>query len=298
MLQYASCADPGHSDNFTAQLYLLLRYSAHAARINCVLTYRYVRLTEIRSMSSLAISLITFACVFGGALLGMALRAVLPQHHLSVESKDAVKVGMGLVATMAALVLGLLVASAKASYDQQRTELTDMSSKIVTLDRVLAHYGPETKEARDLLRNSVSRILDQLWLKGGQSQMGPPSSGGEVLYDKIQGLAPTDDAQRSLKAQALAIAMTIGQTRWLMYEQTIESVSVPLLVVLVLWLTTLFISFGLFAPANATVAVSYFAAALAVSSAILLILEMYTPYAGIIHISDAPLRAALAQLGK
>jgi hypothetical protein len=247
----------------------------------------------------MAISSITFACVFGGALLGMTLRAVLPEHHLSSESKDSVKVGMGLVATMAALVLGLLVASAKASYDQQRTELTDMSSKIVTLDRVLAHYGPETKEVRDLLRSSVARMLDQLWLKGGgRSQMGPPSSGGEVLYDKIQALAPKDDRQNSLKAQALAIAMTIGQTRWLMYEQTVESVSIPLLVVLVLWLTTLFISFGLFAPANATVAVSYFAAALAVSSAILLILEMYTPYAGMIHISDAPLRAALAQLGK
>jgi hypothetical protein len=249
-------------------------------------------------MSSMAIGSITFACVFGGALLGMALRAILPQHHLSADSKDAVKVGMGLVATMAALVLGLLVASAKASYDQQRTELTDMSSKIVTLDRILAHYGPETKEMRDLLRVDVTHILDQLWIEGGHSQVAPMTSGGEILYDKIQALAPKDDAQHTLKAQALAIAMIIGQTRWLMYEQTIESVSIPLLVVLVLWLTTLFISFGLFAPANATVTISFFAAALAVSSAILLILEMYTPYAGMIHISQAPLRAALAQLGR
>jgi hypothetical protein len=253
---------------------------------------------ETRIMSTLAISSITFACVFGGALLGMALRAVLPEHHQSSDSKDAVKVGMGLVATMAALVLGLLVASAKASYDQQRTELTDMSSKVVALDRILAHYGPETKESRDLLREDASRILGQLFATSGHSAAPVITAGGEVLYDKLQALVPKDDTQRTLKSQALAIALVIGQTRWLMYEQSIESVSIPLVAVLVLWLTTLFVSFGLFAPVNATVALSYLASALAVSSAIFLIVEMYTPYAGIIRISDGPLRAAIAQLGK
>jgi hypothetical protein len=111
-------------------------------------------------------------------------------------------------------------------------------------------------------------------------------------------LTPSDETQRSLKAQALTIAMGIGQTRWLMYEQTVEPISVPLLVVLILWLTTVFISFGLLAPANLTVAASFCAAALAVSSAILLILEMYSPYVGLLHISSATLRAAVAQLGR
>jgi hypothetical protein len=249
-------------------------------------------------MSSLEVSSIAFVCVFGGSLLGLGLRAVLPEHHLSADTKDAVKVGMSLVATMAALVLGLLVASAKSSYDQQRNEMTDMSSKIVLLDRILAHYGPETKEVRDLLRIAATRILDQTWSKdSGHSRLEPPI-GSEVLYDKLQALTPRDDTQRSLKAQALTIMIAIGQTRWLMYEQTVEPVSVPLLVVLILWLTTVFISFGLLAPANLTVAASYFAAALAVSSAILLILEMYSPYVGLLHISSATLRAAVAQLGR
>jgi hypothetical protein len=251
-------------------------------------------------MSSLEISSITFGCVFGGALLGLAIRRLLPKDHLSGDTKDAVKVGMGLVATMAALVLGLLVASAKSSYDQQRNEMTEMSSKIVLLDRVLAHYGPETKEERNLLRNAATRILDQTWPKDnvGDSQLEPPAAGGEVLYDKLQALTPKDETQRSLKAQALAIGMGIGQTRWLMYDQTVEPVSAPLLIILILWLTTIFISFGLLAPANLTVAASYFAAALAVSSAILLILEMYSPYTGLLHISSATLRAAVAQLGR
>jgi hypothetical protein len=112
-------------------------------------------------MSSIAISSIVFTCVFGGAMFGIFIRATLPQNHLSADSKDFVKLGMGLVATLCALVLGLLIASAKGSYDAQSNELTQMSAQVVLLDRVLAHYGPETKERRDLLRVSVVRILDQ-----------------------------------------------------------------------------------------------------------------------------------------
>jgi hypothetical protein len=251
-------------------------------------------------MSSIAISSITFAFVFGGALLGMSLRAALPEHYLSADSKEAVKVGMGLVATMAALVLGLLIASAKSSYDTQNSELTDMSSKLILLDRVLAHYGPESKEAREQVRISVVRALDQMWSKdpAGLSQSEPSSTGSEVLYDKIQALSPKDDAQRSIQSMALSIVIGLAQTRWLMYEQRVNSVSAPLLIVLVFWLTALFISFGLFAPRNATVILTLLVSALSVSGAILLILEMYTPYAGLIRIPDTPLRTALAHLGQ
>ena len=251
-------------------------------------------------MSSITISLIVFVCIFGGALLGILLHASLPQHHLAADSKDIVKLGMGLVGTMSALVLGLLVASAKGSYDAQSAELTQMSANIALLDRALALYGPETKETRDLLRGAVSRILDQMWSKDGTgvSSQAPTSAGGEILYEKIQGLAPKNDSQRSLQGQALNIAVDIGKTRWLMYEQAITSVSMPLLVVLVLWLTVIFVSFGLFAPFNATVVSSLLVSALSVSGAIFLILEMYGPFSGLIQISSAPLRAALAHLGQ
>ena len=108
-------------------------------------------------------SLIIFVCVFGGALLGILLRAVLPEHHLSKETQDIVKLGMGLVGTMAALVLGLLVASAKGSYDAQSAEVTQLAANVAMLDRALALYGPETKEIRAILRNAVRRVLDQMW---------------------------------------------------------------------------------------------------------------------------------------
>lgn len=250
-------------------------------------------------MSSMAISWIVFACVFGGALLGTFLRAALPEHHLSTESKDLVRLGMGLIATMAALVLGLLIASAKSSYDTQRSELTQISANIILLDRVMAHYGPETKEARDLLRDSVVRVLDQIWPDDDSrtAQLAPTAAGAEPLYNKIHALSPQSESQRALQAKALSIAEDIAQTRWLLFAQRGSAIAMPFLVVLIFWLTILFASFGLFAPPNATVIVTLFVCALSVSSAIFLILELDLPFEGLIAISSAPLGNALVHLG-
>jgi hypothetical protein len=186
-------------------------------------------------MSSIATSTVVFACVFGGALFGMFLRAVLPQQDLNSDSKDVVKLGMGIVATLAALVLGLLIASAKGSYDAQDVALTQISAKLILLDRVLAHYGPETKEVRDLLRGSAVCILDQISSKGpaGSFPFGASSNEAEILLDKIQELAPEDDRQRSLQTQALGIVLDLGQMRWLLYAQETSSISMPLLIILV-----------------------------------------------------------------
>ena len=248
----------------------------------------------------MAISLIVFACVFGGAVMGVLFRGSLPESHLSADSQAVVRLGMGFVATMAALVLGLLVSSAKSSYDTQSAEVMDMSSKVIFLDRVLAHYGPETKEARDLLRGAVVANLDRIWPQERMraSEAVPPSTGADVLLDKIQALSPKDDTQRSLKAQALSMVLGLGQTRWLMYEQGAGSVSTPMLVILVFWLAAIFFSFGLSAPRNATVTAALFVSALSVSGGIFLILEMYTPFGGLIEISSAPVRFALAHLGQ
>jgi hypothetical protein len=247
-------------------------------------------------MIFIVIRLIVFACTFGGALLGMFLRAVLPERHLSADSKETVRLGMGMIATMAALVLGLLVASAKNFYDTQSSDLTQLSANVVLLDRVLAHYGPETKEARDVLRGAVARSLNLIWHQ--DSQMAPTAAGGEILYDIIQALSPQNDVQRALKAQASSMAIDLGKLRWLMFEQGSASVSLPLLAVLVFWLAIVFASFGLFAPPNVTVIVTLFLCALSVSAAIFLILEMYMPFLGLMQLSSAPLRNALAHLGQ
>ena len=245
-------------------------------------------------------SLIVFACVFGVALFGMFLRALLPEQHLSADSKDTVRLGMGMIATMAALVLGLLVASAKNFYDAERSELTRMSANVILLDRVLAHYGPETKEARDLLHGAVARTLDQIWPQERQehSQLDPRAAGGEILYDKIQELLPQNDTQHALRAQASSMAIDLGKMRWLMFEQGSNSISMPLLAMLVFSLAIVFTSFGLFAPTNATVMAALFFCALSVSGAVFLILEMYRPFEGLTQIPSSALRNALAHLGQ
>jgi hypothetical protein len=251
-------------------------------------------------MNAITIGLVVLACVGIGALLGSLLRNRLPPNHLSPDSLDAVKLGTGLVGTMSALVLGLLISSAKGSYDAVTSEMTQMSARVVFLDRVLALYGPETKEARDLLRAAVVRSRDRLWpQEGGRpSQVGPPGPDMETMLGKIQALSPKDDVQRSLRSQALSMGYGLGETRWLFYEQSSPSVPTPMLVILVFWLTVIFIGFGLFAPRNGTVIASLFFAGLAVSGAIFLIAEMYTPFSGVMHVSSESVRFAIAHLGQ
>jgi hypothetical protein len=243
---------------------------------------------------------IVLACVSGGALLGMVLHRILPEHHLNSDSKDVIKLGMGLTATMSALVLALLIASAKSSYDAQRNELTQLSVNVILLDRVLAKYGAETKMARDILRRSVVRIINQIWPKTDASanELDPTTVRAGELYDKIEELAPQNEAQRSLKSDAEKVSIDLAQTRWLLFEQTGSSIPMPFLVLLVFWVTIIFLSFGLFAPPNATVISTLFLCALSVSGAIFLILELDRPFGGLVQISSAPLHNAVAHLGE
>jgi hypothetical protein len=244
-------------------------------------------------MSPTAISFIVFACVFGGALAGMALRVVLPEHHRSAETKDLVKSAMALIGTLSALVLGLLVASAKGTFDTQKAELTSLSAGALMLDRVLDHYGPEAKATRGLLHEVVTDFAARIW-HGGAT----PSKRSDTLFDGIENLEPKDDRQRDLKVEAIALAIELGRTRQLMLAQSYSSISTPLMAVVVFWLTINFLSLGLFAQRNAVVTAALFVCALSVAGAIFLILEMDRPYEGLIRISDAPLQNALTHMGQ
>ncbi|HVN87260.1 MAG TPA: hypothetical protein VMW17_20700 [Candidatus Binatia bacterium] len=253
-------------------------------------------------MTSTIIACIAFACVFGGASLGMFLRRALPEHHLSSDSKDVIKLGIGLVGTMSALVIGLLISSAKSTFDTQNSELTQSAANVVVLDHLLAHYGPETRAARDLLRRVTTDWLDQLWPAAGSRPVALPATKGaqppiEAIQEIIRGLAPQSDAQRQLQSQSLQVTATLSQTRWLFLGQFGgRGIPMPFLVILIAWLVVIFISFGLFAPPNQTVIAVLLLCALSASGAIFLILEMEHPFEGLMKVSDAPLRAALAQL--
>jgi hypothetical protein len=245
-------------------------------------------------MSPILIAALVFACVAGGALLGLSLRSVLPDHHRTPESKEVVKGATALIGTISALVLGLLVASAKSSYDTQKNELTQLSARIILLDRVLAHYGPETDEARALLRKGTSAALAQLWSRDANG----PIVKNEAIYDMIANLSPKDEGHRLVQNQAAELIIDLGQTRMLMASQAGSSISTPLLVIVVFWLAVNFVSFGLFANRNATVLAALLTCALCVAGAILLILEMDRPFQGLIRIPDTPLRDAVSRLGQ
>jgi hypothetical protein len=253
-------------------------------------------------MTSLIIGLITFVCAFGGAMLGLALRNVLPEHHLSEDSRDTVKMGTGLIATLTALVLGLLVSSAKNTFDAMNTSLTQGGARMVMLDRVLANYGPETHDARELLRNNLVTITEALWPQHAVKATGiktvATASGIEAVQIKIRQLVPQNDSQKVLLSQALQISSELLEMRWLVIEQSQISLPIAFVVILLFWLTILFICIGLFAPPNRTVIAVLFVCAISVAGAIFLMQEMNHPLSGIMKVSGDPLFKALEHLGK
>jgi len=197
---------------------------------------------------------------------------------------------------MAALLLGLLVASAKSSYDARSSELTQLAANTILLDRALAHYGPETGEIRQILKIVTARTIDQVWQKNGGEL--PSQTGGGVLFDKVQELVPHSDSQRAIQSQAQSIMISSGQTRLLMFAQSSNSISTPFLVIVVFWLSMLFVSFGLFAPRNGTAITTLVIAAISVAGALFLILDLNQPFTGLLQIPSTSMHMALSVLGK
>jgi hypothetical protein len=246
-------------------------------------------------------SVIVFACVLAGTFFGIFLHNKLPGHHLSGETKDVVRLGTGLIGTIAALVLGLLIASANSTYETQSGQIQQLTANIIELDRILALYGPETDSARNLLRSVVASMADQVWRENGSgSGKAAPfeaSSASLSFYDEILNLAPRNEAQRSLQAWAIDSAHDLAKTRLLLFAETDRTMPMPFLVVLISWLTIIFASFSLFADNNATTIVALGIFALSASASIFLILELSQPFTGLMMISSEPLRNALAPLG-
>lgn len=251
-------------------------------------------------MNTTLTALIVFGCLVGAVLLGRALRRLLPEDHLTADSRDTIKLAMGLVATMAALVLGLLVSSAKGSYDTERSEVIQMAAKVAFLDRALAVYGPEAAEARTRFHEAVKEAVMAIWPReaSGSAQLAPNPQAGNAVYAAVQDLSPHDDTQRKLKDQATTIATDLGQLRSLLVAQSVPSISEPMLIILVSWLVVIFIGFSVLAPRNPTVILALMVSALAVSGAIFLILELDQPFGGVIRISSEPMLNAMHQFAQ
>ena len=255
-------------------------------------------------MNPTTIGIITFAFAFGGVVLGIWLRSALPKHHLDAESRDSVKVGIGLIATMTALILGLVTASAKNSFDSLDSAVKETAVQLLTLDRTLARYGPETGQIRTGLKQAVGERIDMIWPKSSSQPVSlDPTTADmaprvEALADAIRALKPHDDVQRALQTRAVDLAERVLQARWLVMAGTGISVPVPFLVVLLFWITATFASFGLFAPRTGTVIVVLFVCALSIGGALFLVLELDGPFDGLLRVSPDPLRFAYTHINR
>jgi len=229
----------------------------------------------------------------------MFLRKILPDD-LGEDAKEVVRMTMGLIVLVTALVLGLFVASAKNAYDTQNAHVRQMTANVILLDVLLARYGPDADTARHLLRPAIVTLADRLWqVNGFEHAEDVPfhiSASTDAFNDMLWELSPSTEPQRAHKARAIEITTELTQTRLLLLAMRTDSVPTAFLVVLMFWLTIIFASFGLFAQPSPVVIVCLFVSAMSVAGAIYLILDLGQPFSGMIQIPSTPLRNALAPL--
>ena len=200
---------------------------------------------------------------------------------------------------MAALVLGLLIASAKSSYDTKSTQIQQITANIIQIDLDLEQYGPDAQNVRIALRETIPPLIDRIWNEGNRVKFLPfaaPVEAAEFLK-KLQQLQPNNDSQRAVQAQVLSAVANLSQARLSLFAQSNDAIPTPFLAILIFWVAIIFTSFGLFVRPNRIVIVTFFVGGLSVASAILLILEMGQPFTGLMQISSEAPRHALAPLG-
>jgi uncharacterized membrane protein (DUF485 family) len=253
-------------------------------------------------MNHLVMALIVLCCLFGSALLGSYVRQRLPSHHLSDDSVAVLKLATGLLATMSALVLGLLVSSAKGTFDSTNAELEGAAAKVVEFDRVLARYGPEAQPIRTQLKHNYEQVLQSLASRDRArlALLDSPAaiSRSEALQQQVADLSPTTDNQRSLKATALQMMDAVFAARWLTLLKANQSIPPVMLVILITWLSIIFGSFGLFAPRNGTIVVVLAMCAVSAAATILLVEELNRPLDGLISVSLEPIQHTMMRLGQ
>jgi hypothetical protein len=249
----------------------------------------------------MTIGFVVFVCTFAASIGGMMLRAVVSPAYLNEESKDTIKVGTGLIATMSALILGLVTASAKTSFDAVDIGIKHAAGDVLSLDRILAQYGPETEPVRQTLKRLMERRIHALWPSPGQRTQSDPTEAmkePEALAAQVRALTPQNDEQKWLQTRAAALSQSLLETRWEIFTSIGQSIPTAFLGVLTFWLSITFASFGLFAPKNATAVTVLLICALSVAFAVVLVLELQTPFRGMIRVSPAPLKSALSHMNQ
>jgi hypothetical protein len=243
---------------------------------------------------------IVLACLLAAVWAGARLRRIIPPDRLCPDTRDTIKLATGLVATMTALLLGLLISSTKATYDTNRAQVLQVASKFALLDRMLEIYGPRAAEVRGKLHAMIEESTRKMWpdeTKIPSQAAGDPHT-GNAFYVALLKMEAGNDAERTLKAQGVSLIIEIGEVRSLMYSESATSISQPLLLVVVLWLVIIFAGFSLLAPPNTTAKFALLASALCAAGAIFLMLELDRPFDGLMRISSEPMLKVLSGIAE
>jgi len=251
-------------------------------------------------MNSITVSLAVTLCVFAGGVGGLVLHRIVPKAHMTKETQDVIRLGTGMLSVMASLVLGLLIATGKSTYDRADADNRSYAAELILLNETLRDYGNAAAVPRALLRQYTAQALRDVWPEPGEGPVRVENQeAGETLEhvrEAIRALTPVDAGQRWLQDQALQINVSLLRQRWLLIEQNGPSVRPVVIAILVSWITLLFASFGLNAPRNGTVVVAFLVCSLAIGGSIFLILEMDNPFTGILKISSEPMVSALSHM--
>ena len=251
-------------------------------------------------MNSIITSLTVASCVFAGGAFGLWLHRVVPRAHLTKETQEVIRLGIGMLSVMASLVLGLLIATAKTTYDRTDQDIRSYAAELSLLNETLRDYGNDAASPRSLLRGYTAQLLEDNWPKSGNRTVKMESQAAGAMLERvreaIRALTPVDAGQRWLQEQALQINVSLLRQRWLLIERDGGSVQPIVVVILVSWISLIFASFGLNAPRNGTVVIAFLVCSLAIGGAFFLVLEMDDPLAGALKISSAPMARALANM--
>lgn len=250
----------------------------------------------IGPFAHLAMAAAVFLSLIVAAWIGSTLRVRMPDHMIDAEAKEVVRLGMALLASIAALVLSLLISSSYAVYEAQRNDLRVYAADAIYLDNTLRLYGEPAQSARVLLRPAMQETIDHLWLRPTENLFLLPNSVGERAYLAVLELTPASEIQATMKAQALQMLAQLSQSRLRLYERSIPDLPHSLIFILTAWMVCLFVSFCLFSPLKHTSIAALVLVALSIAAALFLILELSEPFSGIVRLSHRPLATALPAL--
>ncbi len=255
-------------------------------------------------MSDESFALAVAVVVFAGAVMGLFLQRYLPEKYTTGPPRDAIGAVAGLLTLLSALVLGLMIWTAYGVYSGQNIAIQTLAAKILQLDFALTDYGPEASAGRAQLRQDLANTITRTWSDkqgGSESAARHFAAAIETLRHKegyLGSLDPSTDAQKQALAMATQTIESFGQARLQMSFALNNSVSFPLLYVVIFWVTGLFCGYGLMSRGNPMTVIVLAFGALAVGSAVYLILDLSSPYSGFFRASPAPLEQVLSFMGQ